>query len=362
MKDVIVKDDIGNIIKTKKYNYNITVGGKYAHEVFTFKMPDTDVFIYGVMSDPIQYYKINTGPSIPEGVLDISHQSAKEGTMVKVEIDVTKGFKWNELLVTDKFLNLIELKKIGDNVYTFYMPASDVTIEADIYGSDPYEIKIEDGAPTIDFADLTHLAETVVLEDAKTRYLLMQVSHYEEGNVPADDKDLIKGKASELGAGAGNWFDISMYICSREDDSRIGSIPKPDKPIELKAKVPEDLRKEGRTYYLIGIKDGKAQVYAETTDTEFKWESDTFGTYVIAYKDAGQASGTDPSKARPAENRSGAASSANVTRVTGGSSSATKASSAGTGDRSHMPAFIAIAAAGAAGIVGAFVARIRKKD
>ena len=103
---------------------------------------------------------------------------------------------------------------------------------------------------------------------------------------------------------------------------------------------------------------------AEGTDTTFKWETDTFCTYMIAYKDAGSNAGdnTNSGTVTPAANRSGAASSANVTRVTGGSVAGTKATSVQTGDTAHMPAFIAIAVAGAAGIVGAFVARRRKKD
>ena len=64
----------------------------------------------------------------------------------------------------------------------------------------------------------------------------------------------------------------------------------------------------------------------------------------------------------PSANRSGAAASANVTNVKGGSTAVTKATSVKTGDTSQMPAFIAMAAAGAAGIAGAFVARRRKKD
>ena len=90
---------------------------------------------------------------------------------------------------------------------------------------------------------------------------------------------------------------------------------------------------------------------------EFTWETDTFGTYLIAYKDAGQSSGT----VTPASNRSGAASPANVTRVTGGNT-VTTSTPAKTGDKTHLPAFLAIAAAGATGIVGAIVARRRKKD
>ena len=343
LSGVVGTDDEGNNIEVTKIKNEDGIS-------YTFTMPYSNVRVKGVVA---QNHKIIIEETLA-GKIVTSDDEALLDTVVSV---IVRDRNLHDITVLDNKNERVELKELATNTYSFVMPDSDVYIYGDIFGSDPYKIIIGEGAPKTDFANLSHLEYIVKLEDPESQYLLMDVTHYEEGSVPEADKNLIAGMASDLGAGAGNWFDISMYICNSEDDSRVGPLPKPEKPVELKAEIPEDFRKERRTFYLIGIKDGKAFCYGETTGTEFTWETDTFGTYLIAYKDAGQSSGT----VTPASGRSGAASPANVTKVTGGNT-VTTATSAKTGDKTHLPAFIAIAAAGAAGLVGAFVARRRKKD
>ena len=53
-------------------------------------------------------------------------------------------------------------------------------------------------------------------------------------------------------------------------------------------KVPESLKKEGRTFYLIRLHDGQSSILAETTGDELIGETDMFSTYLIAYKDAAE--------------------------------------------------------------------------
>ena len=61
-------------------------------------------------------------------------------------------------------------------------------------------------------------------------------------------------------------------------------------PITIKLVIPEDMRNKYsgkiRTFYIVRVHDGVAQVLAETTANEISFSSDLFSIYAICYKDA----------------------------------------------------------------------------
>ena len=51
-------------------------------------------------------------------------------------------------------------------------------------------------------------------------------------------------------------------------------------------KVPDSLKKAGRTFWLLRLHDEKADILATTTGDTLSGETNLFSTYLIAYKDA----------------------------------------------------------------------------
>jgi hypothetical protein len=61
--------------------------------------------------------------------------------------------------------------------------------------------------------------------------------------------------------------------------------------ISLSVDVPGELRKEGRTYYLLQSHDGKAVQMAKGKGPALTWEGDRFSRCLLAYAEAGGSSG-----------------------------------------------------------------------
>ena len=103
----------------------------------TFTMPNRDVEIKayfnkkssGGSSHDTEYYNITTKTD-KHGTVE-ARSKAREGTEVSVTVDPDKGYKLDEITVTDKRGRDITIKETNrENRYKFTMPARDVTVEA----------------------------------------------------------------------------------------------------------------------------------------------------------------------------------------------------------------------------------------
>ena len=103
----------------------------------TFTMPNRDVEIKayfkkkssGGSSHDAEYYNITTKTD-RHGTVE-ARSKAREGTEVSVTVDPDKGYKLDEITVTDKRGRDITIKETNrENRYKFTMPARDVTVEA----------------------------------------------------------------------------------------------------------------------------------------------------------------------------------------------------------------------------------------
>lgn len=103
----------------------------------TFTMPNRDVEIKayfkkkssGGSSHDTEYYNITTKTD-KHGTVE-ARSKAREGTEVSVTVDPDKGYKLDEITVTDRRGRDIKIKETNrENRYKFTMPARDVTVEA----------------------------------------------------------------------------------------------------------------------------------------------------------------------------------------------------------------------------------------
>ena len=72
-------------------------------------------------------YKVTT-PSVANGGVNVSPSSPAKGDKVKITLSPNKGYKLDKLTVTDASGKTVSTTKTSDTVYTFTMPASQVTV------------------------------------------------------------------------------------------------------------------------------------------------------------------------------------------------------------------------------------------
>ncbi len=72
-------------------------------------------------------YKVTTS-SVANGGVNVSPSSSAKGDKVKITLSPDKGYKLDKLTVTDASGKTVSVTKTSDTVYTFTMPASQVTV------------------------------------------------------------------------------------------------------------------------------------------------------------------------------------------------------------------------------------------
>ncbi len=162
--------------------------------------------------------------------------------------------------------------------------------EPDPTAEDPWswEIIRRDGAPEVTGINLEQvaralLAENQVPEDAKAK-VWMEISPLNEAVIPAAEVQEVRKTLEELGAAAGQWFDISMFMQVNERERQ--AVHRTPSEFVYIVKIPEELKKPGRTYYLIRIHDGVVTVITVTEEDLLSGQTDRFSPYLIAYRDA----------------------------------------------------------------------------
>ncbi|WP_172135194.1 hypothetical protein [Adlercreutzia sp. ZJ473] len=102
-------------------------------------------------------------------------------------------------------------------------------------------------------------------------------------DVSAGDKDKVAAVVTEGGEIA-QYLDLSVIL--KAGNKEIGVINKLDEPVKFTVAIPADLVKDGRTFYVVRVHDGKAERLATTVKDGFAtFETDLFSTYALAYED-----------------------------------------------------------------------------
>ena len=94
-------------------------------------------------------YSVSVDKNIDNGSVTVSPKSTSSGRTVTITVKADEGYELDELTVTDKNGDEIELTDKGDGRYTFKMPRSKVTIEASFV-----EIDHQDTCPSAGFRDV----------------------------------------------------------------------------------------------------------------------------------------------------------------------------------------------------------------
>ena len=156
------------------------------------------------------------------------------------------------------------------------------------------EVVLGEGSPTIEVSNLDSVAYALVSEDELDQGVTVQfiVNLMDKAEVPDADKTALGAKLKELGATDYQWLDISLVKIVGDAQTKVGAL---ETPIKFTVEVPEAMRADGRTYYLLRYHDGEVSIAASGTGTILAAGSDRFSTYVLAYKDASGETSMDAS-------------------------------------------------------------------
>lgn len=128
----------------------------------------------------------------------------------------------------------------------------------------------------------------------------VQVTSVEETEVNAQDKKVLEDHIDE-NVNIAQYLDINILV--KADDQVIGEINQLNKEITFTVAIPEDLMKEGRTFYVIRVHDGKAEKLdtVENEDGTLTFKTDKFSTYALAYEDVQESITTPITPVQPAQ-------------------------------------------------------------
>lgn len=128
----------------------------------------------------------------------------------------------------------------------------------------------------------------------------VQVTPVKETEVNAQDKKVLEDHIDE-NVNIAQYLDINILV--KANDQVIGEVNELDNEVTFTVAIPEDLMKEGRTFYVIRVHDGKAEKLetAENEDGTLTFKTDKFSTYALAYEDAQESITTPITPVQPAQ-------------------------------------------------------------
>ena len=113
---------------TKTYTFIAVVEGdlsNYGNGPATCTVSVTAYYVPGAPTYPA------TAPAVPNGTVTVSPANASKGTNVTVTVKPNEGYELGSLAVKDANGNLLPLTDLGNGKFSFVMPASKVSVEAE---------------------------------------------------------------------------------------------------------------------------------------------------------------------------------------------------------------------------------------
>ncbi|MBQ2902375.1 MAG: type I pullulanase [Agathobacter sp.] len=97
-------------------------------------------------------------------------------------------------------------------------------------------------------------------------------------------KDIIENVASTIA----QYLDIKVVLKTEESGEELGTLNKLSEEITLTFEIPDEWKKEGRTFHVIRVHEGKTDVLDvwENEDGTVSFKTDRFSTYALVYTDA----------------------------------------------------------------------------
>ncbi len=155
----------------------------------------------------------------------------------------------------------------------------------------------EQGAPEMSFDNvgeaflqsLLSEAERTAVQNGATMTVQLGVERKDRDDIPANDRALADERMRGIASGArvGMYLDMNFYKrVGGSGDTRVTDLKGHD--LSVNVDVPKELQAPAgvrRTYYIIRVHDGKAELLMSSTSMSFGFRTDKFSTYTLAYND-----------------------------------------------------------------------------
>ncbi len=166
----------------------------------------------------------------------------------------------------------------------------------DMGGADLIRVETLDESVRISEDNPAEVLESILTEkEIDEGYGLVLISSpFTADEVPQSDKDLLISAIELFDASPGAWFGVSLYkmkdIWTGDPLDRLESegtekIDSTSDSLSLSVDVPESLKKQGRTFFLVVVHDGGAEIADQGEVDVLCWEANEFSTCLLAYTD-----------------------------------------------------------------------------
>ena len=146
------------------------------------------------------------------------------------------------------------------------------------------------------------------LDTGKNVSIFLEVQTIND-KVSAEDKAVVEETAKNNETGSeltvGWYLDVSLFKQIFGEDKV--KITETNGAVGITIEIPESLRKDGRTFYVIRVHDGAGEIIPSKQEGNFiRFTTDRFSTYALAYVDKTDADGASvkPADVRPADGSS----------------------------------------------------------
>lgn len=274
---------------------NIQDDGSYLVNVYVkkgeFKTPTTINFYRSDNGKLIQIKSVNTYAQD----LDLD----KDGIVSTDELEslCPSGYKRSGLSFSDE---QIHYTFANDSVYTNYVLG--IYLEELSTVATPSSSK---DAASISGVNSNEVLVNSLTKEQKKKYddavkkgKKIEFKPVVKNEVNGSDKKLLLAYADKADAEVVNAFDIEIELVI--DDKNEGLISETDGKLTFKVAIPENLKKDGRKFYVLRAHDGKVEKLPVNEDGTF--ETDKFSSYMLVYEDVKSTTPETKPEVKPGNN------------------------------------------------------------
>ena len=274
---------------------NIQDDGSYLVNVYVkkgeFKTPTTINFYRSDNGKLIQIKSVNTYAQD----LDLD----KDGIVSTDELEslCPSGYKRSGLSFSDE---QIHYTFANDSVYTNYVLG--IYLEELSTVATPSSSK---DAASISGVNSNEVLVNSLTKEQKKKYdaavkkgKKIEFKPVVKNEVNGSDKKLLLAYADKADAEVVNAFDIEIELVI--DNKNEGLISETDGKLTFKVAIPENLKKDGRKFYVLRAHDGKVEKLPVNEDGTF--ETDKFSSYMLVYEDVKSTTPETKPEVKPGNN------------------------------------------------------------
>ena len=256
---------------TKPVTDNLTLTAKWTINTYTVTFSD------GVTAQKVEHGKLVTEPQAPtkEGYTFVGWYNGKE------KYDFTKPVT-KDLTLTAEWKVVPGKEEVEVPTIDPKEPVEEVTIGVANQGKTETILTESIKDETLKEAIEEKIADGI---DVNTVVNVDLVKPEETSEEVKKDIEKVIAAAKENNVEVAQYLDINIKVMA--GDEELGKITTTTEKLTFQVAVPEELKKEGRTFIVIRVHDGKVEeLKTVEKDGMLIFETDKFSTYALTYKDA----------------------------------------------------------------------------